>query len=138
MGFKLFSCAICGKEVSRRKSVWLKILDGRDGRACKDHPEIIKVFRDKFNAAQMQRDMEKLNKVLRVMAGIALVRVAYTLRGIPPEVIYFDLSRSGTPGDIISEIKKGVAEKGGPIMSESEVLDSMIAYLTATLSSQKD
>lgn len=40
MGFKTYTCQICGEQVSKKKSLSLKELESRDGRACKHHDKV--------------------------------------------------------------------------------------------------
>jgi len=54
---KIAKCFICGKEVSKRKSMAIK----NGSRACKEHPEIkyIKQYTAEYNAAIRRLEIDK-------------------------------------------------------------------------------
>ncbi len=140
MGYKLFQCLICGKEVSRRKSVSLSELDGREGRACKHHPEVMEMIQKKADEtealirleadikARLEAAAKEGERILRVIAASAYIRMTHTIYGTNPEVIYSNFRRNGMPEEMIEEVKIQVEKSGGPLMSHEELLSSIIAY----------
>lgn len=141
MGYKVFTCVICNKQVSRRKSFDLQGLNGKEGRACRDHPEVIEMVRKKLDEAEMlkriEEEMKKGERILRVIAASAYIRVTHTVHGVDPDIIYSNFRRSGMPDDMIEEVKAQVENSGGPLMSIDELLNSMAAFMSALKKSPK-
>lgn len=110
-------CVICGKSVSRRKSLAYK-----EGRACRDHQEVVDATRE----AEFSSMNAKASSKLRVISGAAMVDVLHSVRGVPMEVGMALLPRDLTKEER-REIRRGLNEHGG-MLSSDEATSSLLAY----------
>ena len=126
MPVKTVTCVICNQEVTKRSTLSLKELGaGQEGRACRAHPEVQELQTALEEKRQTQEALAKFKRQMQVMNGIQMVRVYHSLRRMPVELIYYRLEQNGYPRDVIEEIKAGVAKEGGPLMSETEIVDAI-------------
>lgn len=122
---KMFSCTLCGKEVSKRQSLSLESLGGGKGRACRDHEIVVQLVEQKKLETEEQELLQKVGSALRIMQGTALIRVMHTIHGVPTELLYNRLRMAGWPREDIEKVREQVAEQGGPQMSREEIQDSI-------------
>lgn len=123
MGFKTFTCKICGLEgITKRNSFSLKSLGIGEGRACRIHEQVIKAVKDQED----KKLDEKVFEIMQVISLTALVRTQQFLNGMPPSLIYYNLRGKGISKRIIDEVKLEV-EKQGEMTSEQAVT-SLLAY----------
>ena len=128
MSVKTIVCELCGKEVTKRKSLSLKEIGLGDGRACRDHTEVVEAV-ERMQEAQRQRKVsQEAHEIMQVISIASCVRVYSTVRGMDPEYIYYKLKMQGVPKRVIDKAKEEVSKQGGPKMSSDEMLTSMIAY----------
>lgn len=125
MGFPIVKCVICGKEVSKRKTLALAALDGRDGRACRDHPEVMEIIRKKIDETELRRQLNEAAEKSLVAKMVELVKVYHMIFGDGPELFYFDLRRHGISEDVIQAIKAEI-NKSGLGMTTNELFDVFV------------
>ena len=133
---KMVTCALCGQEVSKRKSLSLKALGLGEGRACREHPqvqELVQALEEKreiqWQEDETNRAMAETMRKLRVMSCVSLIRVGYSIRGVDPETLYARFRLVGYPPDMIDEIRDEVDRQGGPQMSEDEIFGAVVGAM---------
>lgn len=129
-------CVVCGQEVSKRSTLSLSELGGGNGRACRAHELVRDLVESKERKTEEERVWAKGERAMRIVTGTALVRVLMTFHGVPPEVIYTRLKWNGYSSDVIEDIKKEVAEEGGPEMGPDEIEDTLA--MAAVLKQRSD
>lgn len=125
MGFPIVKCVICGNEVSKRSTLALAPLDGREGRACRNHPELMDIIRKKIDEAELCRQLNEAVEKSFVAKAVELIKVYHMVYGGTPELIYFDLRRHGIFEHVIQAIKAEI-EKSGPGMTGNEFFDMFL------------
>lgn len=126
MPVKTCQCALCGKTVSRRSTLSLENIGGGEGRACREHEEVINLLSSKEKQQKWEKESREAIQILQAFSLAAAVRAMHTFQGIPPEVIYFRVKRNGMPVEVIDRAKKLVADQGGPLMTTKEVEEAVI------------
>jgi len=125
----MFICAICGQEVSRRKSLDLQELNGQEGRACRDHEEVQQLLELKAAREKEQRELTAANEAMFIMFAVAEIRVKNTLFGIPPEIHYFRFRQNKVPKHVIAKVQAKIEEMGAK-MSPVEMAASLATGLS--------
>ncbi|NQT50143.1 hypothetical protein HQ571_05600 [Candidatus Kuenenbacteria bacterium] len=65
---------------------------------------------------------------MRTISGAAMVRSLHTIHNISVDLVYARMRLRGWPAELIEDIKREVAKRGGPKMSDNEVLTSLMAH----------
>jgi len=120
---KTFTCKICGKEVSKRKS-WAY----EGGRACREHEEVQAAKELERQAQEKKISDEETNKAveeMQVVSMTAAIRTAHTLHGIPVQVMLTRFQLSGTSAKVLKRIREEL-DKLGAKMSDEEVGTAMV------------
>ena len=129
---KMFTCALCGHEVSKRKSLAFS-----DGRACRDHEEVQEMIRRAEEQAKIEKiDKEKIDKEmnenLMVFMYSEQIRVLHTINGLPLSFLYDRIrqfmERSNIDLKVLDLIKEEVEERGAKI-SVKEIQESMMSWM---------
>jgi len=126
---KMFTCAICGQEVSKRKSLDLHELNGQEGRACRDHEEVQNLVELKAAREKEQRKLTAANEAIFIMFAVAEIRVRNTLFGMPPEIFYFQFRKNKVPKHVIAKVQAKIEEMGAK-MSPGEMAVSLATGLS--------
>lgn len=84
----------------------------------------------KFQEELHQKTMEQIDRNLQVISMTSFIRVAYSIKGVEPNSIYFQWKQNGVAQDLIEEVKREVDKRGGPQMSEEEIMTSLITATT--------
>jgi len=108
-------CVICGKSVSRRKSLAYK-----EGRACRDHQEVMDAAREAEFSSMNDKALSKLN----VISGAALVQALHSVRGVPVEACMALLPEYLTKEER-REIRRELKERGVMLSSDEATLAMM-------------
>lgn len=108
--FKTYTCVICGKEVTKPKSLHMKELNSQNGRACKHHHEV-----QSLGAAKKKKESR-----FRIEMMATYVRLSCTFEKKDVETAYNFLCINGASEQDIEQVKKEVAKRGGPIMTYDE------------------
>ncbi len=118
---KTCKCALCGQTVTKRSTLSLEELGGGDGRACREHEEVINLVTMHEQKQADDKLLRAAMNTLRAMSLAAIVRGMYTFEGVPPEFIYQRVKASGLPQEVIDKARKMVADQGGPLMTEKDI-----------------
>ena len=125
---KMVECVMCKEMVSKRQSWDLKALGSKKtGRVCKKHPQISEIVDEVRAEKLIQMDMDRADRTMRIISGVAFVQVMHSFFGMPLIVAYYQLEQRGFKPKMIEEVKAQVAEQGGPQMSEQQKLMAVIA-----------
>lgn len=129
MPIPMATCQICGREVTKRKTLSLAALGiDRSGRVCRNHPEVEALLAVIDKQTKEERSWKEIGRRLRIMSSAAAIRVLCSIHGLTPEFCYLRLSLLPgiTPGDV-REVAKEVERLGGPIMSREEIRDCIFS-----------
>ena len=128
-------CIICGEEVSKPKSIFMKPLDGRVGRACRKHQEVIDLIlkqeKDKQDEKDRKRDEDEesnLEQGLRVIMLAKWARHHSTLNEISIEHAYQFMLLQGMDNQTLTKIKAEVVEQGGETMDADEYEKTTVMF----------
>jgi len=116
---KMFICKVCGEEVSKRKSLDLKELNGKEGRACRSHQEVQHLLALKQKREEEEKTMASASRAMLIIFAVSEIRVSQALLGTPPEFHYLRMIK--LPKDVLAEIKNKVEELGEMTPSEMAV-----------------
>lgn len=121
---KTVVCCICGKEITKRKSLQIE-----GGRACRSHQEVIEAVELNKRELEEIESLRKVNQMMQVMALVSQVRLLIKY-GAP---VYFLMERiERTFGhDVATKVRQEVKEKG-PV-SDEEIQSSLAMYLQAKM-----
>ena len=128
MPVKTFKCVLCGDEISRRKSLLIKI-EGVEGRACRKHQEVINMINEQKKEFENQKEetmLSKANSFMKVITMTSFIRVAHTLHKIP---LFILLAKARLKCN--KEENKKVEEElnnRGAIMSQDEMVTSLMSW----------
>lgn len=115
MPIKTVTCCICGKEITKRKS--LKI---GEGRACRSHPEVAAFVEEK-----KEEDLNKMvGEKLQDIAIVSHIRVAELIN--PPLAWVLKVKLSELPIERSKKIRNQL-DKMGP-MTEAEAVASLLVH----------
>ena len=110
------TCVICQKTVSKRQS-----LAFGNGRACREHEEVIKAVSDK-------KEVEKWKNIdskMRVMNAVSYYRVYHT-QGIPLVVLDHQIGKNLSQQEYKDVYKE--LDKQGYTMSSEEIQSCLMHY----------
>lgn len=129
MAAKTTICVICGRRVSKRSTLDLKVLDPkRRGRACRAHPEVAELHerlrrnRERILAERMvrHRRLERMKDRINSHAGAEFVRAVLAVRPEHDEVAYAALSRIGYSQADIERVRACVTSCQGTPLNATE------------------
>jgi hypothetical protein len=128
MAVKMVECVLCGETVTKRNTLSMREIGGDRGRACRSHPQVQELQKTAESERQSRKSLEDVSRRIRVMMGIAAVRMMHSIRGMPVEFVYSNLGQTHSKYEM-TEIRAGVEEQGGPLMTPDEVTTSVLSAL---------
>lgn len=121
---KTIVCCICGKEISKRKSLQIE-----GGRACRSHQEVIDAVESHRKELEGIESLRKVNEMMQVMALTSQVRLLIKY-GAPVHFLMDRIERM-FGHSVVTKVRQEVKEKG-PV-SDEEIQDSLMIYLQAKM-----
>ncbi len=122
---KTVTCVICGQEVSKRKS-----LAYSDGRACRDHEDVIKMVQEIKNSKAQKRLDEKIKSSSWEWTKILIVeqyRVYWSMYNQMTARVYLSSILHKLHKDERKEIRELVAN--AEPMTPDEITKSLMTYM---------
>lgn len=110
-------CNICGETVTKRKSLAFK-----DGRACREHQEVVDMVKSRIR----EEDMKKIDEKMSLISAVSMVRVLHTVRGIPVTPLLWQIrDKKGIEfyRKVVDEI-----DRLGAKIPVGELMGDMLAY----------
>lgn len=141
MPAKTVVCNICGDEVSKRKS-----LAFGDGRACRQHDEVVQALEEQKRKLQEQRALQnykeegkrldrEIHENMQMIALGAYIRVQHSVHGIPVDRLYNLLSivhGKKKMDKVMDQLNAG----GGPYTDPEELISNAL-YLSMAMDKHK-
>lgn len=122
-GIPMTTCVVCKKEVTKRSTIALQPLFGKEGRGCRNHPEIALVLESKKEfdslAFQLNSQLAEVQRRAEVRSAVAVIRVCCTFDGKTIQGAVSELRAMGAPEPIITAALQEV-EKMGAVMTSEE------------------
>lgn len=119
---KTITCCICGKEISKRKS-----LQFRDGRACRDHQEVIEVVEKNKKELEDIETIRKVNETMQVLALTCQVRLLIHCGG--PAAFLLQRVESVFGSSVATKVRHEVKQRGP--LTDEEIERSLLTYMHA-------
>ena len=120
---KTVTCVLCDKPVSKRQS--LAFLEGR---ACRDHEEVIKTLEDAKESQRMDIVMQDVDDRLRALSLASGVRVYHRIHGTPVEILLGQVQRE-YGSDMRKEVELEIHKMGGTVLSREEMMASILTFV---------
>ncbi len=122
MPVPMTTCEICGNLVTKRSTLALGALCGREGRACRAHTEIVELLEGLKKEREFKRILTEAQRMIRVRMMAVAIRQLHSFLGVPVAAILWRFRMAGVQEGLIMEAMKTVNADGGAKMSEEEML----------------
>jgi len=115
---KEIECVICNKQVTKRKS-----LAYENGRACRDHKEVLGMVADQIK----EDDWKKIDEKMNLICAVSMVRVMHSVRNVPVSMLMNQISiKKGR--EFTRKVEEEIERQGGPKLSVTDMMTSMLSY----------
>jgi len=122
MPVKEVTCIVCGNVVSKRKS-----LAFGEGRACREHEEVVQMIEGKAQEELDKKLMASADEMMRVITLTSFVRVTHSLHGVPLVVLLAKV-RQTYGKDVEKKVMDSIEEQGGATIDPIDMAASLMAY----------
>ena len=134
MPAKVCTCCICGNEVSKRQT-----LAFADGRACREHEEVVNFVESQRQAlseqrqkakdkAEMDKVMKEINDRMRLFAIASYIQVQHSLHGHPVSRILSYLSIIHNQ-KVLDDAMELVNQTGGAYIDPDKLITEAVATM---------